>query len=104
MKNAITKILHIDSLAQVALNEAYKFEKEINEQVEQELKESEERVQKECKEQIEAMSKRLHSENDKLVQSVISEKEQKLAELQKTYDDNRARWEDEIVTNIINGD
>ena len=87
MEDLIMKIIDIEDRAQEVIKDAKKADREL-----------EERIKDESRKMRDDITRRMEAKNVTLKQI---EEERHLSELEKKYNDNKDKWVNEIVQNII---
>ena len=101
MEDLIMKIIDIEDRAQEVIKDAKKADREL-----------EERIKDECRKMRDDITRRMEAKNvtlkqieeedaDKKVEAIRVNMERQLSELEKKYNDNKDKWVNEIVQNII---
>ena len=99
MEDLIMKIIDIEDRAQEVIKDAKKADREL-----------EERIKDESRKMRDDITRRMEAKNvtlkqiedaDKKVEAIRVNMERHLSELEKKYNDNKDKWVNEIVQNII---
>ena len=95
MEDLIMKIIDIEDRAQEVIKDAKKADRELEERIKDESRKMRDEAKNVTLKQIE------EEDADKKVEAIRVNMERHLSELEKKYNDNKDKWVNEIVQNII---
>ena len=101
MENLINRILEIDEDAKKKLDNAYKKKSDILCDAEKQEDQIKEDVFKKVNGRVEKVEEFEKSNSDEKLAELAKKTEDEIAALDKTYNENHDKWEDEIYRNII---
>ena len=100
MEELIMKIIDIEDRAQEVIKDAKKADRELEERIKDESR----KMRDDITRRMEAKNvtlKQIEEDADKKVEAIRVNMERHLSELEKKYNDNKDKWVNEIVQNII---
>ena len=101
MEDLIMKIIDIEDRAQEVIKDAKKADRELEERIKDESRKMRDDITRRMEAKNVTLKQIEEEDADKKVEAIRVNMERHLSELEKKFNDNKDKWVDEIVQNII---
>lgn len=101
MEDLIMKIIDIEDRAQELIKDAKKADRELEERLENETKKLEKDIVRKAEVKRETLKQIENEDADRKIEEINSEVEKQIQSLNAKYIENKDKWVNEIVENII---